>query len=66
MKMVTFMQGRVNGQYILEGLAFGLITMAGGCGFIILDIAFQGNLAIFFLPKNGVFRQIFPRAFILR
>ena len=34
---VAFMQYRVNGQYIMEGLASSFLFSLGGSGFIILD-----------------------------
>jgi hypothetical protein len=34
---VAFMPYRVNGQYIMEGLASSFLFMMGGLGFIILD-----------------------------
>merc|ERR1711992_300081 len=34
---VAFMQYRINGQYIMEGLAAAFMFVLGGCGFIILD-----------------------------
>lgn len=34
---VAFMQYRVNGQYIMEGLASSFLFTLGGLGFIILD-----------------------------
>ena len=34
---VAFMQYRVNGQYIMEGLASSFLFTMGGLGFIILD-----------------------------
>ncbi|ESN95176.1 hypothetical protein HELRODRAFT_87174 [Helobdella robusta] len=36
-KPVAFMQYRVNGQYIMEGLASSFLFSMGGLGFIILD-----------------------------
>ncbi|CAM6006552.1 unnamed protein product [Sphagnum balticum] len=35
---VAFMQYRVNGQYIMEGLAASFMFTLGGVGFILLDI----------------------------
>jgi len=34
---VAFMQYRINGQYIMEGLASSFMFTLGGAGFIILD-----------------------------
>ena len=34
---VAFMQYRVNGQYIMEGLASSFLFTAGGLGFVILE-----------------------------
>lgn len=36
-KPVAFMPYRVNGQYIMEGLASSLLFTLGGLGFVILD-----------------------------
>ncbi|PAA54221.1 hypothetical protein BOX15_Mlig018199g3 [Macrostomum lignano] len=36
-KPVAFMAYRINGQYIMEGLASSFMFLLGGCGFIILD-----------------------------
>jgi len=34
---VAFMQYRVNGQYIMEGLASSFLFTLGGLGFVLLD-----------------------------
>jgi hypothetical protein len=34
---VAFMQYRINGQYIMEGLASSFMFTLGGLGFIVLD-----------------------------
>ena len=34
---VAFMQYRINGQYIMEGLASSFMFILGGTGFIVLD-----------------------------
>ena len=34
---VAFMPYRVNGQYIMEGLASSFLFMMGGLGFVVLD-----------------------------
>ena len=36
-KPQTFMKGRVNGQFIIEGLASGLLFVLGAVGVIVLD-----------------------------
>lgn len=36
---VAFMQYRVNGQYIMEGLASSFLFVLGGIGFVVLDKA---------------------------
>ncbi|XP_041367936.1 oligosaccharyltransferase complex subunit ostc-B-like [Gigantopelta aegis] len=36
-KPVAFMPHRINGQYIMEGLAASFLFMLGGMGFVILD-----------------------------
>ncbi|KAJ7545748.1 hypothetical protein O6H91_08G008200 [Diphasiastrum complanatum] len=36
---VVFLSGRVNGQYIIEGLSSGFMFVLGGIGIIMLDIA---------------------------
>jgi len=42
-KPVVFLQYRINGQYIIEGLAAGLLFVLGGVGIIILNKANQKN-----------------------
>eukprot|EP00735_Rhodelphis_limneticus_P014401 TRINITY_DN8424_c0_g1::TRINITY_DN8424_c0_g1_i1::g.3394::m.3394 TRINITY_DN8424_c0_g1::TRINITY_DN8424_c0_g1_i1::g.3394 ORF type:complete len:163 (-),score=27.63,sp/Q6GNY6/OSTCA_XENLA/50.00/2e-46,OST3_OST6/PF04756.8/3.9e-25,Cytochrom_B_N/PF00033.14/0.17,Cytochrom_B_N/PF00033.14/4.4e+02 TRINITY_DN8424_c0_g1_i1:378-836(-) len=41
---VAFLQYRVNGQYIIEGLSAGFMFSLGGLGFILLDWANDPNL----------------------
>ncbi|CAH9110009.1 unnamed protein product [Cuscuta epithymum] len=36
---VVFMTGRVNGQYIIEGLSSGFMFVLGGMGVVLLDLA---------------------------
>lgn len=36
---VVFLPGRVNGQYIIEGLSAGFMFVLGGVGIILLDLA---------------------------
>jgi hypothetical protein len=36
---VVFLPGRVNGQYIIEGLSSGFMFLLGGVGIILLDLA---------------------------
>jgi hypothetical protein len=36
---VVFLPGRVNGQYIIEGLSSGFMFLLGGIGIILLDLA---------------------------
>ncbi|EMS58921.1 hypothetical protein TRIUR3_12736 [Triticum urartu] len=36
---VVFLPGRVNGQYIIEGLSSGFMFLLGGVGVILLDLA---------------------------
>eukprot|EP00274_Cyanoptyche_gloeocystis_P000392 CAMPEP_0196665086 /NCGR_PEP_ID=MMETSP1086-20130531/59608_1 /TAXON_ID=77921 /ORGANISM="Cyanoptyche gloeocystis , Strain SAG4.97" /LENGTH=98 /DNA_ID=CAMNT_0042001679 /DNA_START=231 /DNA_END=527 /DNA_ORIENTATION=+ len=38
-KPVAFLQYRVNGQYIIEGLSAGFLFSLGGLGFILLDFS---------------------------
>lgn len=40
---VVFMSGRVNGQYIIEGLSSGFMFVLGGIGIIMLDLALDRN-----------------------
>ncbi|WVZ19261.1 hypothetical protein V8G54_006583 [Vigna mungo] len=40
---VVFMSGRVNGQYIIEGLSSGFMFVLGGIGIILLDLALDRN-----------------------
>ncbi|ESQ54251.1 hypothetical protein EUTSA_v10026375mg [Eutrema salsugineum] len=42
---VVFMSGRVNGQYIIEGLSSGFMFVLGGIGIIMLDLALDKNRA---------------------
>lgn len=44
-KPVVFMPGRVNGQYIIEGLSSGFMFVVGGIGIILLDLALDRNRA---------------------
>jgi len=37
------MSGRVNGQYIIEGLSSGFMFVLGGIGIIMLDLALDRN-----------------------
>jgi len=43
-KPVAFLQYRVNGQYIMEGLASSFLFSLGGLGFIVLDKANAPNI----------------------
>ncbi|KAI3496228.1 hypothetical protein L2E82_38819 [Cichorium intybus] len=42
---VVFMSGRVNGQYIIEGLSSGFMFVLGGMGIILMDLAISPNRA---------------------
>ncbi|VVB11100.1 unnamed protein product [Arabis nemorensis] len=42
---VVFMSGRVNGQYIIEGLSSGFMFVLGGIGIIMMDLALDKNRA---------------------
>eukprot|EP01147_Barroeca_monosierra_P011117 gene11117-3178_t len=42
---VAFMQGRINGQYITEGLSSAFMFLLGGIGFIALDQANQAGIS---------------------
>ena len=42
---VVFMSGRVNGQYIIEGLSSGFMFVLGGLGIVLLDLALDRNRA---------------------
>ncbi|XP_002731813.1 oligosaccharyltransferase complex subunit ostc-B [Saccoglossus kowalevskii] len=53
-KPVAFMPYRVNGQYIMEGLASSFLFTAGGLGFVILDKSNQPNM-----PKLNRFLLLF-------
>ncbi|GFP99575.1 cdp-diacylglycerol--serine o-phosphatidyltransferase 1 [Phtheirospermum japonicum] len=44
-KPVVFLPGRVNGQYIIEGLSSGFMFMLGGVGIVLLDLALDKNWA---------------------
>ncbi|GAB2219091.1 hypothetical protein Droror1_Dr00006719 [Drosera rotundifolia] len=38
---VVFMPGRVNGQYIIEGLSSGFMFVMGGVGIVMMDLAME-------------------------
>ncbi|KAH7544736.1 uncharacterized protein LOC107430952 [Ziziphus jujuba] len=40
---VVFMPGRVNGQYIIEGLSSGFMFVLGGVGIVLMDLALDRN-----------------------
>ncbi|KAL6292499.1 hypothetical protein ACE6H2_000641 [Prunus campanulata] len=42
---VVFLQGRVNGQYIIEGLSSGFMFVLGGIGIVLMDLALDRNRA---------------------
>ncbi|EGD79427.1 hypothetical protein PTSG_09995 [Salpingoeca rosetta] len=42
---VAFMQGRINGQFITEGLSSAFMFLLGGLGFIALDQANQAGVS---------------------
>ncbi|KAI3447348.1 hypothetical protein Pfo_004013 [Paulownia fortunei] len=42
---VVFLPGRVNGQYIIEGLSSGFMFVIGGTGIVLLDLALDKNRA---------------------
>lgn len=42
-KPVVFLPGRVNGQYIIEGLSSGFMFVLGGIGIVLLDLALDKN-----------------------
>ncbi|KAK6912373.1 Oligosaccharyl transferase complex, subunit OST3/OST6 [Dillenia turbinata] len=42
---VVFLPGRVNGQYIIEGLSSGFMFVLGGLGIVLLDLALDRNRA---------------------
>ncbi|KAK6139791.1 hypothetical protein DH2020_026467 [Rehmannia glutinosa] len=42
---VVFLPGRVNGQYIIEGLSSGFMFVLGGVGIVLLDLALDKNRA---------------------
>ncbi|MQL78780.1 hypothetical protein Taro_011220 [Colocasia esculenta] len=42
---VVFLPGRVNGQYIIEGLSSGFMFVLGGVGIILMDLALDRNRA---------------------
>ncbi|XP_057545444.1 uncharacterized protein LOC130824449 [Amaranthus tricolor] len=44
-KPVVFLPGRVNGQYIIEGLSSGFMFVLGGIGIILMDLALDKNRA---------------------
>lgn len=40
---LVFLPGRVNGQYIIEGLSSGFMFVLGGLGIILMDLALDRN-----------------------
>ncbi|KAG1330491.1 putative oligosaccharyltransferase complex subunit CG9662 [Cocos nucifera] len=42
---VVFLAGRVNGQYIIEGLSSGFMFVLGGVGLILMDLSLDRNRA---------------------
>ncbi|KDP35209.1 hypothetical protein JCGZ_09368 [Jatropha curcas] len=42
---VVFLPGRVNGQYIIEGLSSGFMFVLGGTGIVLMDLALDKNRA---------------------
>ncbi|KAL8127137.1 uncharacterized protein LOC141721203 [Apium graveolens] len=42
---VVFLSGRVNGQYIIEGLSSGFMFVLGGIGIVLMDLALDKNRA---------------------
>ncbi|GMH17938.1 hypothetical protein Nepgr_019779 [Nepenthes gracilis] len=42
---IVFLPGRVNGQYIIEGLSSGFMFVLGGIGIVLMDLAFDRNRA---------------------
>ncbi|KAK3023928.1 hypothetical protein RJ639_043598 [Escallonia herrerae] len=42
---VVFLPGRVNGQYIIEGLSSGFMFVLGGTGIVLMDLALDRNRA---------------------
>lgn len=42
---VVFLPGRVNGQYIIEGLSAGFMFVLGGVGLILMDLASEKSRA---------------------
>uniref|UniRef100_A0A6U4KFW6 Oligosaccharyltransferase complex subunit n=1 Tax=Hemiselmis andersenii TaxID=464988 RepID=A0A6U4KFW6_HEMAN len=46
LRHVAFMGGRINGQYIMEGLSAGLAMALGGAGFVMLDRANDKHVTI--------------------
>ncbi|KAJ3675277.1 hypothetical protein LUZ60_004319 [Juncus effusus] len=45
-KPVVFLPGRVNGQYIIEGLSSGFMFVLGGVGIIFMDLAMDKSKAL--------------------
>ncbi|GAB4853492.1 hypothetical protein Ancab_017683 [Ancistrocladus abbreviatus] len=42
---IVFLPGRVNGQYIIEGLSSGFMFVLGGIGIVLMDLALDRNRA---------------------
>ena len=56
-KPVAFLENRINGQFIIEGLSAGVLFALGGLGFILLDRAnqkFTSETNKFILLLSGV------------
>ncbi|EDO43712.1 predicted protein [Nematostella vectensis] len=71
-KPVAFMPYRVNGQYIMEGLASSFLFFMGGVGFIILDKFNSGGMSklnrflLLFIGFVGVLVSFFPCRVFMR
>ncbi|KAK9724665.1 hypothetical protein RND81_05G090700 [Saponaria officinalis] len=42
-RLVVFLSGRVNGQYIIEGLSYGFMFFLTGLGIILMDLSLDKN-----------------------
>ena len=52
MRPMTFLQGRINGQFIIEGFAASVVIAVGTFGFIIIDHANKRKSKIFLKSRE--------------
>ena len=50
---MTFLQGRINGQFIIEGFVASIMTAVGAAGFVILDHANKRMYTVYITVLDG-------------